>query len=275
MALEELGDGILGGLREEDVNNSLATRTQSKQSLAEQSPLALFQGFVMRKARESGSSEADVYDMLKTPSTRQPTDPVNVQYAVVASTSAEQDIVDQFAIVAKPKLHNKYSDGDDDYCPSPLDRYSEMGLIKSNVNYDDDSAFADKDPEEEMSHYCDDEEKGRRGRKLTEGGPEKTDVSHLDPGRAAAVMKIWQSAQKKFTNSIATKETKRRHAAMKRGDQLSDVVEYTGTGVVADLWRSMWKWRISQCVSITPTPRRRYFSCKLQRRPIKSIVRYP
>jgi hypothetical protein len=38
-----------------------------------------------------------------------------------ASTSAEHDIVDQFAIVAKPNLYKEYSDGDDEYCPSPLD----------------------------------------------------------------------------------------------------------------------------------------------------------
>ncbi len=57
----------------------------------------------------------------------------------------------------------EYSDGDDEYCPPPLDRYSVMGLIKSNVNYVDDSAFADKEPEEDMSYYCDDEEKGCRG----------------------------------------------------------------------------------------------------------------
>jgi hypothetical protein len=92
-------------------------------------------------------------------------------------------------------------------------------------------------PEEDMSYYCNDEEKGRRSRKLTGGGPDKADVSHLDPGRAAAVMKIWQTAQKKFTNSIAAKEAKRRQEAMKRGDQLSDHFEYTG--IVADLWRSM------------------------------------
>ena len=177
-----------------------------------------------------------MYDMLKLIST-QPPDLVNVPHAASASTSAEQDIADQFAIVAKPKLYREYSDGDDDYCPLPLDQYSEMGLIKSNVSYDDGSVFDDKEPEEDMSYYWDDEEKGRRGRKLTEGGPEKPDVSHLDPGRAAAVMKIWQTAQKKFTNSIATKEARRRQAAMKRGDRLSDVIEYTG--ITADLWRSM------------------------------------
>ncbi len=66
-----------------------------------------------------------------------------------------------------------------------------MGLIKSNVDYDDDSAFADKEPEEDMTYYRNDEENGRRGRKRTEGGPEKPDVSDMDPGRAAAVMKIW------------------------------------------------------------------------------------
>jgi hypothetical protein len=59
----------------------------------------------------------------------------------------------------------------------------------------------------------------------------------MDPGRAAAVMKIRQTAQKKYTNSIAAKEAKRRQEAMKRGDQLSDNIEYIG--VVADLWRSM------------------------------------
>jgi hypothetical protein len=171
VALEGLGDGLLGGLREKDINNSPATRTRSKQSVAEQSPLAFFQGFVSKKVRESGSSKADVYDMLKSPSTQLP-DPVNMPHAASASTSAEHDIVDQFAIIAKPNLYKEYSDGDDEYCPSPLDRYCAMGLIKSNVDYDDDSAFAVKEPEEDMSYYCDDEEKGCRGRKLTEGGPE-------------------------------------------------------------------------------------------------------
>jgi hypothetical protein len=59
----------------------------------------------------------------------------------------------------------------------------------------------------------------------------------MNPGRAAAVMKMWRTAQKKFTDSIAVKEAKRRQEAMKRGDQLSDHIEFTG--VVADLWRSM------------------------------------
>ena len=126
-----------------------------------QSPVALFQGFVTRKARESGSSEIDVHDMLKLPST-QPPDLVNVPHAASASTSAKHDIVDQFAIVAKPNFYKEYSDGDDEYCPSPLDRYTEMGLIKSNVDYDDDSTFADEEPDEDMSYYCNDEEKGRR-----------------------------------------------------------------------------------------------------------------
>ena len=93
-----LGDGILGGLREEDINNSPATRTRSKQSVAGLSPLVLFEDFVGRKARDSGSSKADVYDMLKSPST-QPPDPVNVPHAASASTSAEHDIVDEFAII--------------------------------------------------------------------------------------------------------------------------------------------------------------------------------
>ncbi len=88
-----------------------------------------------------------------------------------------------------------------------------------------------------MSYYCDDEEKGCRGRKLTEGGPDKPNVSHLDPGHAAAVMKIWRTAQQKVTNSIAVKEAKRCQEAMKRGDQLSNYFEYID--VVADLWWSM------------------------------------
>ena len=169
--------------------------------------------------------------MLKLPSTQLP-DSINVPHAASASTSAEHDMVDQFAIVAKPNLYKEYSYGDDEYCPSPLDWYSVMGLIKSNVDNDDDSAFADKEPEEDMSYYYNDEEKGRRGRKLAEGGPDKPNVSHLDPGPAAAVMKIWRTAQKKFTNSIAVKKAKRRQEAMKWGDQLSNHFEYTG--VVAD-----------------------------------------
>jgi hypothetical protein len=53
-----------------------------------------------------------------------------------------------------------------------------MGLIKSNVNYDDDSAFAGKEPKDDMSYYCDDEEKGHRGRKLTKEGP-KNPTFHI------------------------------------------------------------------------------------------------
>ena len=190
-AYEELGDEEWEKLRvEEDFNNAPATRTRSKQSPAKQSPLAIFQGFIRGKARESGTSEADVYDMLQFPSTQQP-DPVNVPHAASASTSADHDLVNLFDIVAKPNCHNEYSDGDDDYFPSPPDRYSEMGLIKSNVDYDDDSASADEEPEEDMSYYCDDAETGRCGRKLTEGGPEKPNVSDMDPACAAAVMKIW------------------------------------------------------------------------------------
>ncbi len=68
-------------------------------------------------------------------------------------------------------------------------------------------------------------------------GQKKPDVSDMDPGRATAVMKIWLMAQKKYTDSIAAKEAKRHQEAMKRGDQLSDNIKYTG--VVADLWRSM------------------------------------
>jgi hypothetical protein len=61
----------------------------------------------------------------------------------------------------------------------------------------------------------------------------------MDPGRAATVMKIWQTAQKKYTDSTAVKEAKRRQEAMKLGDHLSDNIEYAC--VVADMWRSMWE----------------------------------
>ena len=131
-----------------------------------------------------------MYNMLKLPSTQQP-DPVNLPHAASASTSADHDLIDLFDIVAKPNCHNKYSDGDDDYFSSPPDQYSEMGLIQSNIDYDDDSAFADEEPEEDMSYDCDDEEKDCRGRKLSEGGTENPMFRYMDPVHAAAVMKIW------------------------------------------------------------------------------------
>ncbi len=87
--------------------------------------MRFFKDLSVGKRRESDSSKADVCYMLKSPSTQLP-DPVNVPHAASASTSAELDIVDRFAIVAKPNLYKEYSDGDDESCPSPLDRYSAM-----------------------------------------------------------------------------------------------------------------------------------------------------
>ncbi len=55
-----------------------------------------------------------MYDMLKLPST-QPPDPVNVPHAASASTSAEHDIVDEFAIVAKRICYKEDNEGDDGY----------------------------------------------------------------------------------------------------------------------------------------------------------------
>ncbi len=52
-----------------------------------------------------------------------------------------------------------------------VEQYDEFGIVKVNLNYDDDSDFADEKPPADMSYYRDTND--MRGRNLTRGGPER------------------------------------------------------------------------------------------------------
>jgi hypothetical protein len=68
--------------------------------------------------------------------------------------------------------------GNDDYVmEKDVEQYDEFGIVKVNLNYDDDSDFADEKPPADMSYYRDTND--MRGQNLTKGGPERPDTSGL------------------------------------------------------------------------------------------------
>ena len=120
-------------------------------------------------------------------------------------------------------------DDDEEYTADITAQYNEYGLVRSNINYDDDSAFEDEEPVQDMSYYRAPD--GRKGRKLTAGGPMRPDISGMTKERANAVLKLWRKERKKYTDSIAAAEMKRRKSG---GD---DGIDYTG--VATDRLRLM------------------------------------
>ena len=75
--------------------------------------------------------------------------------------------------------------GDDDYVmEKDVEKYDEFGIVKVNLNYDDDSDFADEKPPADMSYYRDTND--MRGRNLTRGGPERPDTSGMTEAGANA-----------------------------------------------------------------------------------------
>ena len=70
--------------------------------------------------------------------------------------------------------------GDDEYIVDSPDRavtkkYNEMGLVNSGLDYDNNSAFADEEPGDDLTYYRD--EKMHCGRRRTVGGPPKPEFS--------------------------------------------------------------------------------------------------
>ncbi len=81
-----------------------------------------------------------------------------------------------------------------------VDQYNDLGISKSNLNYDDDSDFADEEPLVDMSYYRD--ANGMRGQNLTRGGPERPDTSGMTKASADAAIKQWRKAHKKYTDGL-------------------------------------------------------------------------
>jgi hypothetical protein len=101
-----------------------------------------------------------------------PPDPRNIPTAATAAAAATDEGSGEFGI----GIGDDEGIGKDEYVvEKDVDQYNDLGIIKSNLNYDDDSVFADEEPPVDMSYYRD--TNGMHGQNLTRGGPERPDTS--------------------------------------------------------------------------------------------------
>ncbi len=117
--------------------------------------------------------------------------------------------------------------GDDEYVvEKDVDEYNELGIIKSNINYDDNSDFASEEPSVDMTYYED--TTGTRGQNLTKGGPERPDTSGMTNASADAELKLWRKAHKKYTDGLLAAKAKLRKSLENDNDEYDDGIEYLG-----------------------------------------------
>lgn len=194
------------------------------------SPIAIVKRFLQKKAQEAVQQQlAGVYaSFMGSP---HPPDPTNIPgaaatagaAAAAAATSTDDNMTgysDGLVIGAEGII------GDDDYVvEKDVERYDEFGIVKVNLNYDDDSDFADDIPPADMSYYRD--TKDMRGRNLTKGGPERPDTSGMTKASAEAEIKKWRKARKKYTDGLLAAKAKMRNS-LEEPDDYDDAVVYRG-----------------------------------------------
>jgi hypothetical protein len=157
-------------------------------------PIAILRCFIQRSAERADRMEnclAGVYASLMSPSIA---DPENIPPAATAmaignaattaaSIGRESDGADE----VREQL--EFGIGDDKYVfEKNVQQYNKFGVIRSSIDYDEDSAFEDKEPTFDMSYYR--ETGGRCGRQLSAGGPKQPDVSRMTKDRADIVLKL-------------------------------------------------------------------------------------
>ncbi len=102
--------------------------------------------------------------------------------------------------------------GNDDYVmEKDVEQYDEFGIVKVNLNYDDDSDFANEKPPADMSYYRDTND--MRGRNLTRWGPER-----MTEAGANAEIKKWRKARKKYTDGLLAAKAKLRKSLEETDD---------------------------------------------------------
>jgi hypothetical protein len=132
-----------------------------------------------------------------------------------ASSGRESDGADE--------VHEQFEFGigDDKYVVEKnVQQYNKFGVIRSSINYDEDSAFEDEEPTFDMSYNK--ETGGRCGRQLSAGGPERPVVSGMTKDRTDAVLKLWRKDHKKYTDAKSTAVAKLRQSGE------NDGIEYLG-----------------------------------------------
>ncbi len=158
------------------------------------SAIAIFQDFIHRSASRAVQEHlAGVYACLAGPADRIP-EPDNIPpVATAAAATAFERPGDAVARDLQFGYEAGHDEGigDDKYVvEKSVDEYNEIGIVKSNINYDEDSDFADEKPAFDMSYYR--EHNVRRGRSLTDGGPERPDTSGMTKASAKYEQEVHQ-----------------------------------------------------------------------------------
>jgi hypothetical protein len=187
------------------------------------SPIAIVKRFLQRSAQEAVQQQlAGVYTSLVGP--QNPPDPRNIPAeATAAAATADEEVtgLDDGLGIGDEGI------GDDDYVmEKDVDKYDEFQIVKVNLNYDDDSDFADEKPPADMSYYRDTND--MRGRNLTRGGPERPDTSGMTEAGANAEIKKWRKARKKYTDGLLAAKAKMRKSLEETDNYDDDAVVYLG-----------------------------------------------
>ncbi len=150
-----------------------------------------------------------------------PPDPTNIPRAATAAAATTDEVTgyDELGI-------GNEGIGNDDYVmEKDVEQYDEFGIVKVNLNYDDDSDFADEKPPGDMSYYRDTND--MRGQNLTRGGPERPDTSGMTKASAEAEIKKWRKARKKYKDGLLVAKAKARKS-LEDTDNYDDAVVYLG-----------------------------------------------
>jgi hypothetical protein len=224
IARDVFDEDIVDKTGEEDGAGSRTTKSRT--------PIAILHHFIQRSAERANRMEnclAGVYASLMSPSIA---DPENIPPAATAAAigNAATTVVSsgrESDGAGEVREQLEFGIGDDKYVfEKNVQQYNKFGVIRSSINYDEDSAFEDEEPTFDMSYYR--ETGGRRGRQLSAGGPKQPDVSGMTKDHADAVLKLWRKDRKKYTDAKSTAAAKLRQSGE------NDGIEYLG--VVTNLW---------------------------------------
>ena len=185
------------------------------------SPIAIVKRFLQRSAQEAvQQQQAGVYaSLIRSPN---PPDPTNIPGAATAAAATTDEVTgyDELGIGDK-------GIGDDDYVmEKDVEKYDEFGIVKVNLNYDDDSDFADEKPPADMSYYRDTND--MHGRNLIRGGPERPATSGMTEAGANTEIKKWRKARKKYTDGLLAAKAKLRKSLEETDNYDDDAIAYLG-----------------------------------------------
>ena len=226
-------------------------------AMKQKSPIELVKNFMRKIATKAVDDRLAMAGVLASMGSSSNNDPDNNIRPVAAARSRAGDVGGQVAAAAQasdhqddeqddegsasndPDVRDLLGDfidnegvGDDDIvAESNVDDYTEYGLVKSTINYDDDSAFEDDEVPQDMNYFRD--KNGRPGRALMDGGPQRPSTDGMTKASADHAIDLWRKARKKWTDALAAQKNKRRRSMPFLGEESEsdDGIEYTGESI--------------------------------------------